>query len=470
MGSQAKSDIAHSKESILVVEDDEIFRVVIRRFLESHGLTVREAENGLVAKTILELTPHSTIISDVRMPFMGGLKLLEFAKKRLPESKFILMTGFAEALEAKEAHALGADGFLPKPFRREELLKLLKVNGVVPGGTDPSEPLNNEHGIDMEYCQIEITDFVTGTALPADIFLRLASDKLIKLAVQGQAVPVDRIQLYQSKGIHHLYMRKEDFARYVGLNMKIFNVAHDMPHVEVQKKIFLFKHVTETVLEQLCVHGMDRKGLNETSVMVMSAVDLLTKGTDTVKLMDVLLSAQSLSDHAMAVAMIAVLIGQECGYRAKSTSFKLTLAGLFHDIGTRELPEELLSKRRFEMSVDERRLFESHPVRGREILQSVPGLPEDVTCAAAQHHESFSGTGYPQRLRTDQIHPIARIIAVADTFCELVLTVPGRRGMSAEQAFETLRTEYQRDLDPQFVKALGIAIDKMVPLDPDKSA
>ncbi|MBX2989373.1 MAG: response regulator [Bdellovibrionaceae bacterium] len=438
-----------ARKKTLIVEDDEVFRQVLKTHLEAQNHEVRLAENGLVAKTILELTSFDLIISDLQMPVMNGLKLLEFVKEKT-NSQFLLMTGFPELAEVRQAHELGVDGFLSKPFRKEELLRALaqiEEKTRSPGTVMPR--------MDPDYCQVEISDFISGSTLPTDIYLRLSDEKYIRLASQGQSVPTDRIEMYQAKGIEHFYMRKEDFARYVGFNMRLFTAVQGQPLIEIDRKMNFVRHLTDSLMENLCSGGFNRERLKDASSMVTSTVDLLLKNDDTTKLLDSILSAQSMSEHAIAVSMIASLIAHKHGWTARTTLFKVNLAGLFHDIGQKELPPELLTKKRFELSQSECALLESHTTRGRLILNSVPGMSEDIAAVAGQHHEMMSGGGYPQRLRGDQIHPLARLVAVADMFCDLVLTPPGTKGMPPYRAFEVLKFDYQRDFDQSFVNTLG---------------
>ncbi len=133
--------LENSKVRILVAEDDTVFRQLICETLERRGFAVRAAENGLVAKTIYDLAPEDfeLVVSDVRMPVLDGLALLSHIKKIGPQTKFLLMTGFAEAIEAKRALELGADEFLSKPFRASALVDAVRECMFPQPKEDPSD-------------------------------------------------------------------------------------------------------------------------------------------------------------------------------------------------------------------------------------------------------------------------------------------------------------------------------------------
>ena len=94
-------------------------------------------------------------------------------------------------------------------------------------------------------------------------------------------------------------------------------------------------------------------------------------------------------------------------------------AALLHDIGMVGLPNEILSKKRTEMTGEERRLFLSHPVLGEVILKETEFL-RPVAKLVRAHHEQFNGRGFPDGLRGDEIPLLARIITAAVAYNNLL--------------------------------------------------
>ena len=85
------------------------------------GHAVRVAENGRRALELLREEAADLIVSDVKMPDMGGIELLREAREMLPEVAVVMMTAFATVDTAREAFKLGADDFITKPFDVDEL-------------------------------------------------------------------------------------------------------------------------------------------------------------------------------------------------------------------------------------------------------------------------------------------------------------------------------------------------------------
>src|SRR5690606_37650754 len=84
----------------------------------------------------------------------------------------------------------------------------------------------------------------------------------------------------------------------------------------------------------------------------------------------------------------------------------------------------LLTKPKSQMTYDEVQLYESHPYRGMQMLVELGIVPDDVTSIVYEHHENAIGMGYPRRLRNPKIHPLARVVALADEFVNLTVSNP----------------------------------------------
>jgi len=106
----------------LLIADDELgMRQFLTHLLQREGHTVRVAGNGNEAMVLLQQEPADILLSDIRMPDMGGIDLLRAARELLPNLEVIMMTAFANVDTAREAFLLGAFDFVQKPFDNELL-------------------------------------------------------------------------------------------------------------------------------------------------------------------------------------------------------------------------------------------------------------------------------------------------------------------------------------------------------------
>jgi two-component system, NtrC family, response regulator PilR len=112
--------------NILIVDDEQSYRQLLSLVFEGDGHTIRTATNGREALAKLQEEPADVVISDVRMPDMDGIEMLESVRESQPDLGVILMTAFASVETAREAFKLGADDFIQKPFDVEELKLIVK--------------------------------------------------------------------------------------------------------------------------------------------------------------------------------------------------------------------------------------------------------------------------------------------------------------------------------------------------------
>jgi DNA-binding NtrC family response regulator len=107
--------------NILIVDDEQGMRQLLSLVFGRAGHQVRAAENGRRAVELLRESSADLIVSDVRMPDMGGIELLRAAREFAPDVAVVMMTAFATVETAREAFKLGADDFIQKPFDIDEL-------------------------------------------------------------------------------------------------------------------------------------------------------------------------------------------------------------------------------------------------------------------------------------------------------------------------------------------------------------
>ena len=111
---------------VLVVDDEENLRLVVRSFLKREGYEVEVAASGEEALALVEAFGPDFILTDVRMPRMGGLDLLATLKAKGNEATVIVMSAYGNIDLAIEAMKAGAYDYLQKPFKAEEVVLTLR--------------------------------------------------------------------------------------------------------------------------------------------------------------------------------------------------------------------------------------------------------------------------------------------------------------------------------------------------------
>jgi len=113
------------KAHILVVDDDEGIRSLVKKYLNENNFLVSTADSAESASKKIEIIEFDLIILDIMMPGKSGLEFIKENKKNL-ETPIILLTAKGEPTERIEGLEIGADDYLPKPFEPKELILRIK--------------------------------------------------------------------------------------------------------------------------------------------------------------------------------------------------------------------------------------------------------------------------------------------------------------------------------------------------------
>jgi response regulator RpfG family c-di-GMP phosphodiesterase len=437
---------------ILLADDDESFRPAVQKSLEKRGFVVVPASDGKMAQELFLNDSFSVVISDIRMPEVDGIALTKFIKNSNRPVPVVLMTGFSDIIETKTAYDLGADEFLPKP------LDLTELSAVIMRCLVEGQRASRKQSDAGTFCQIGIEDFSSGRHIPFSIYLRLSANVYAKIAHRGEDISSAQIHAYKAKGVHHLYLRTEDFRSYVGFSLPKVKAAEAQSESYKRRKASLLKAANELLTASLPYEGINRKLLEESLVFVRTTLDVIADDSDILHLFENFNSREDdLFIHSLASCLYCAMLAQELDWRLPNNKFKVVLAGLFHDIGEKEIDVAILKKGRQNWTPKDVEIFETHPYLGAEALQKVGTIPEDVIQITLQHHEDCLAQGFPKRLRKSQIHPIAKLVAVVDQFCER--TSAGNDGrfssMTPRDAIHELATQQGNRLEAQYVDALG---------------
>ena len=165
------------------------------------------------------------------------------------------------------------------------------------------------------------------------------------------------------------------------------------------------------------------------------------------------------TDHALFTAFIARELAAARQLGPKETA-QLVLAALFHDIGKTFLPPAVAGADPSSLAEDSRHFYETHVIEGARILSDT-GLPSRAVEIVRQHHEKLDGSGFPGRIKGDQILSEAKILAVANAYHNGVYRLRGGGGLSPEERaarIEATLAELGRcghEYDAEIVAALG---------------
>ena len=159
-----------------------------------------------------------------------------------------------------------------------------------------------------------------------------------------------------------------------------------------------------------------------------------------------------LQTHSLNTAMLAAFLHLWMGHA--DTMLPVTIqAALLHDIGKTRLKRSLLELPG-DLTPAEEKEWRRHPRLSWEIVHACRGMDALVEAIVATHHELPDGSGYPMGLTGANIHPLTRLVAVANRFDNLTAGTARERSLSPFRAFEVLEEEARRGFHPQEVHCL----------------
>jgi putative nucleotidyltransferase with HDIG domain len=159
--------------------------------------------------------------------------------------------------------------------------------------------------------------------------------------------------------------------------------------------------------------------------------------------------------HCERVAGYAVAVARDLGLdEAQQTAIRI--GAYLHDLGKVRVPHEILNKPTA-LTPEEFGVIQMHPVWGLELLATVE-FPWDIKPIIRWHHEKYDGTGYPDRLKGDEIPLSAQIICIVDVYDALTTTRSYRGAMSHSEAvakMEEVRGWWRPDVYQGFMRTVA---------------
>lgn len=137
--------------------------------------------------------------------------------------------------------------------------------------------------------------------------------------------------------------------------------------------------------------------------------------------------------HESRVAILAIRLGAKIGLSAPEL-LTLSIAAGLHDIGKLVISEHMLNTPR--LSIVEMTLVRNHPIFGETIIAALGLTDRDVSKIVRQHHENWNGTGYPDHVSKQDIHPLARVLRICDSFDAMTSERTYRKAMSHQIAMD----------------------------------
>mgnify|MGYP005839885061 CR=1 FL=1 len=486
------------RRTILVVDDELVIREVLEDFLSTEGYDVVSVSSGEEALRELEEEHYDAILSDLMMPQMNGLELMSEINARGYQVVKVIMTGYGTIETAVQAMKVGADDYILKPFKIEEVLSVLdrgfERQRLMRENINLRETLNLyriaetiAHESNTQRILDEILQAVLQESEADWVYLSLypTKDPVGKSGVKLTAGPValanislDEEAISQLHPETSLLLHGTEAARYVsGGETPVVSLCA-VP-LQVPNHVLGLLAIVSFTKRTLFSEG-HRKFLHILAAKTAAALEntrlveqLRTANQELREAnyqlqenfrQSILGFARAIEQndpytrgHSDRVAQYSRIIAEEMNLDSQLVE-DIFFSGQLHDIGKIGISPQKLNKTG-KLNAPEILMFRRHPEMGKEILEPIPFM-RHLIAGVYCHHERYDGQGYPQGLAGYDIPLMGRIIAVADTYDAMTSDRSYRKALPNEVALEELRVNAGSQFDPQVVDAFLSAFSK----------
>ncbi|MBU2642392.1 MAG: HD-GYP domain-containing protein [Gammaproteobacteria bacterium] len=201
------------------------------------------------------------------------------------------------------------------------------------------------------------------------------------------------------------------------------------------------------------------ESLQQAHALVSDMVDSMLNDKDVVlHLMNAKSGDEGTYYHALNVTVLALIVGKEAKLDAAAMR-ALGLGTLLHDLGKEKVPSQIRLKKT-PWTAAERNFYQMHVAYGLEMLQQLPGVSAAALEVVAKHHELLDGSGFPGKLRGEQIGRLARIACITNSFDNYCNAINPAESMTPAEAlsfmFKYDKGKFDPDLMQLFVRCMGV--------------
>lgn len=473
-----------------MVDDEKAIREMLAEFLDMEGYAVRTAEDGVAAVSELERGEYDLVISDLKMPRMGGIALLEEIAKHAPSAVTVIMTGFGTVETAIDAMKRGAYDYVLKPFKLDEVVHVLK------------------RGLEKQRMAAEnmrLREAVSLYKVSEAIAASLSLDQVLETVADGciHELGADLASTWLDDGQGSFFERQNLRGPEIPVGLDLGTVASGpilgrlrsdghllergdagaiffatQPAVPVTSIVAVPLKIQARLIGYLCACSFtqtkrfdegQRKLLSIIASRAAAAIenarlyeDLQATFQQTIEGLAKAIDKMDryTAGHSDRVAAYAVMLAEKIGMSAAEIEI-VRQSALMHDVGKIGCVMNL--NKPGKLTVDEYEMFKKHPGYGRDILEPIKFL-HPLIPGVHLHHERWDGRGYPLGMKAQEIPIIARIISVADTYDAMTSDRSYRRALPHQVAL----TEIKRCAGSQFDPDLAESFSKSIQLHRDE--
>lgn len=306
--------------------------------------------------------------------------------------------------------------------------------------------------MDLDYFNIRIGCLLPDKPLPFDLFVQIRGRQVHYIRA-GDALSNEKIaKLGNSNKFFVPNSQRQSFKDFIHKQL-------NEESVDPKSKAEILRESSLALVEELYEKPDVGAALEDSKTLIQEFVKFMNEVPEG---MDNLISLSTHDfytyNHSLDVSVYSLGLGRLVGYSDEELA-ELGRGSLFHDVGKKWVDVDIICKKGA-LDDAEWAQMKKHPEFGLQILND-HDVSEAIKACCFEHHESFLGNGYPQEMPGNEIHPMARIIAITDTYDALTTQRSYNKPMTPKDAIEFMTTKLKDRYDPDLLKALREVMFKL---------
>ncbi len=410
---------------VVVVEDDPASADLLRRRLEANGMRVSVGTNGEEGLALVRQLHPQLVLLDVMLPDMNGYDVcLQIKSDHATEDiPVIFLSARGDVYDKVRGLSSGAVDYVTKPVHPAELIA--RVDAVL-------------RRVEARAPRLPAPDAAAKSAQP--IALVLVADPARRQRLAAALSPRFQIAGADATVVDLVVVEEGQPSPAIADGATLLRLAAGMDEVARFDAELLRR--AELGARQRALRA-DVEAATEALVTLAAALEAHDR---------------SFPAHGAETARRSVSIAAALGLD-EQTQRTVRLGALLRDVGYAKLPAEIVAHPG-QLSDEERSVMERHSALGEELLRGFTPLAH-ILPVVRLHHEQLDGSGYPDKLRGEQIPLEVRIVTVADRFEALLVDRPDRAALRPSDALRVLQEQVVRgQLDAAVVAALASLMRK----------
>lgn len=289
----------------------------------------------------------------------------------------------------------------------------------------------------QEYIPININTIKDGAIF--DLYLKVLSEKETNFVLYKKAnkKSKQKVNLNNTQPeTTYIFIKKEDHKKYLYYlqkNLKDILIAHKADPHELCKTIY---NILENVVDNLFRYRITKEALDNSKDIVNYSIDQILEKDISPYLVNLKIHNHIKYTQTVNCFILSIFFGKHLNYD-KDDLKAIGIGALVHDIGETLLNPALTRIQR-KFNPEERKMMEQHPYLGFKLLQSMNCLDPKSLFMVWEHHERWDGSGYPKKLREEEITIFGRMLGIVDVYAAMTTAKSYRKAFTPFEALKTM--------------------------------